>query len=71
MFLFDSYDFLGLKPFIEQDDSNKILYDTEKFNEKDNIVTLVTVTFSRKNYEKLSQNEVFKLSSTAADLFYF
>ena len=37
---------------------NKILYDTKKFNEKDNIVTLVTVTFSRKNYHKLSQNEV-------------
>ena len=37
---------------------NKILYDTKKFNKKDNIVTLVTVTFSRKNYHKLSQNEV-------------
>ena len=28
------------------------------------------VTFSRKNYEKLNQNEVLKLSSTAADLFH-
>ena len=37
---------------------NKILYDTKKFNKKENIVTLVTVTFSRKNYHKLSQNEL-------------
>ena len=28
------------------------------------------VTFSRKNYEKLNQNEVLKLSSIAADLFH-
>ena len=73
MFLFDSYGFLGLKAFMKQDDGdviNKILYDTKKFKKIDNIVTLVTVTFSRKNYEKLSQNEVLKLSSTAADLFH-
>ena len=34
--------------FIEQDDGdiiNKILYNTKKFNKKDNIVTLVMVTF--------------------------
>ena len=51
LFLFDSYDFSGFKAFIEQDDGdiiNKILYDTKKFNKKDNIVTLITVTFSRK-----------------------
>ena len=43
--------FLCFKAFIEQDDGsviNKILYDTKKFNKKDNIVTLVTVTFSTK-----------------------
>ena len=28
------------------------------------------VTFSRKNYEKLNQNEILKLSSIAADLFH-
>ena len=72
LFLFDSYGFLGFTVFIEQDDGdiiNKILYNTKKFIKKDNIVTLVTVTFSRKNCEKLNQNEVLKLSSTAADLF--
>ena len=50
LFLFDSYGFLGFKAFIEEDDGgiiNTILYDTKKFNKKDNIVTLVTVTFSK------------------------
>ena len=73
LFLFDSYGFLGFKAFIEQDDCgliNKILYNTKKFNKNDNIVNLVTVTFSGENYEKLSQNQITKLISTAADLFY-
>ena len=55
LFLFNSYGFLGFKAFIEQDDGdiiNKILYDTKKIIKKDNVVTLVAVTFSRKNYEK-------------------
>ena len=57
MFLFDSYGFLGFKAFIEQDDGiiiNRTLYDTKNLNEKDNIVTLVTVSFSGENYEKIS-----------------
>ena len=65
LFLFDSYGFLGFKAFVQQDDGdiiNNILYDPKKFCEKDNIVTLVTVTFSRENYVKLSQNETSKLS---------
>ena len=55
LFLFNSYGFLGFNAFIEQDDGdiiNKILYDTKKIIKKDNVVTLVAVTFSRKNYEK-------------------
>ena len=69
MFLFDSYGFLDFKAFIEQGDGimiNKILYNSKKFNGKDNILTLVKVTFSR----ELSQNEISKLSSMAADLFH-
>ena len=31
---------------------------------------MVTVTFSRKNYEKLSQNQILNLSSMAVDLFH-
>ena len=69
MFLLDSYGFLSFKAFIEQDDGdiiNKILYDTKKFKKEDSIRTLVTVTFSRENYEKLSQNKIWKLTSMAA-----
>ena len=65
LFLFDNYGFLGFKAFVQQDDGdiiNKILYDKKKFCKKDNIVNLVTVTFSRENYGKLSQNETSKLS---------
>ena len=72
-FFFDSYGFTGFKVFIEKDDHdiiNKILYDTKKFNKDDVIVTLITLTFSRGNYEKLSKNQVSKLSPTAANLFH-
>ena len=51
LFLFDSYGFLGFKAFVQQghgDIINKILYDTKKFCKKDNIVTLVKVTFQEK-----------------------
>ena len=72
-FLFDSCGFTGFKAFIEQDDhdiTNKILYDTKKFNKGDDIVTLIMLTFLLKKYKKLSKNEVLKLSPTAADLFH-
>ena len=40
LLLFDSHVFLGLKAFLEQDEgdlTNKILWDTKKFNKKDNM----------------------------------
>ena len=69
---FNSYGFLGFKAFIKQDDGNinKILYYTKNFIKKDNIVAIVAVTFSKEKYEKLSQNEISRLSSMAADLFH-
>ena len=69
LFWFDSCGYLGFKAFIDQDDGdiNKNFYDTKKFNKKENIVTLVIVTFSKD--EKLSQNKIIKPSSMAADLF--
>ena len=57
--------------FTEHDDHdiiNKILYNTKKFNKDDDIATLITLTFSRENFEKLSKNKIWKLSPTAADL---
>ena len=73
LFLFDSYGFIGFKVLIEQDDSNIIniiLRNAKEFNKDGSIVTLITVTFSRENYEKLSQNEILKLSSMGANLFH-
>ena len=69
IFLFDSFGFEGSKEFILQDDQkvlNKILYDTEKFNKKDNKITLITVRFSMKEYEKIKNTN--RLSETAIDL---
>ena len=68
LFLFDSFGFTSFKAFIEQDESDiisRILY-----NILYNIVTLITLTFSKENYEKLSKNEISKLSPKAADLFH-
>ena len=71
--MFDSYEFTGLKAFIIQENRKtvgKILYDVQKFNRKDNIVTLVSLKFSINAYRNLSHTEILELSSTAADLFH-
>ena len=55
IFLFDSFGFEGFKEFILDDDRNilnKILYGIEKFDKKDNKVTLITLKFSILGYEK-------------------
>ena len=73
LFLFDSYGFTGFKIFITDDDKstiNKILYSINKFNKKDDIVTLISLTFSVDAYENLNLSELTKLSATAADLFH-
>ena len=49
IFLFDSFGFKCFKEFVLQNDQkvlNKILYDFEKFNKKDNEITLITLKFS-------------------------
>ena len=56
IFLFDSFGFEGFKEFILDDDRNilnKILYGIEKFDKKDNKVTLITLKFSMLEYEKI------------------
>ena len=49
LLLFDSYEFIGFKVFILSHDKaivDKILYNVNNFNQKDNKINLVTVTFS-------------------------
>ena len=69
VFLFNSFGFQGFKEFILQDDQkilNKVLYDIEKVNEKDNKVTLITLKFSMQEYEKIKNKN--RLSETTIDL---
>ena len=58
--------FEGFQIFIIQDDQkvlNKILYDIEKFNKKDNKFTVITLRFSMKYYEKIKNMNRFSKST--------
>ena len=65
IFLFDSFGFDGFKELLLQDDKrvlNKILYGIKKFEKKDSKITVVTLTFSMEEYEKIKN--VNRLSET-------
>ena len=69
IFLFDSFEFKGFKEFILQDDQkvlSKILYDIEKFNKRDNKITLIFLKFFMQEHEKI-KNKI-RLSETTIDL---
>ena len=58
LFLFDSEGFQGFKYFIADNDYptiNKLLYNLNKFNKKDNKIDLVSLKFSSKIYHKLTE----------------
>ena len=69
-FLFDSFGFEGFKEFILKDDQkilNKILHGIEKFNKRDNKITLIiTRKFFMQEHEKIKNMN--GLSETAIDL---
>ena len=67
--MFDSFGFESFEEFVIQDDwkiINKIFYGVEKFDKKDNKITLVTLRFSISQYKKLKNFD--KLSKMAVDL---
>ena len=69
IFLFDSFRFEDSKEFFFKDDHkvlNKILYGIEKFNKRDNKITLITLKFSMQEYEKIKNMN--RLSETTIDL---
>ena len=69
IFMFDNFGFEGFKEFVIQDDQkiiNKIFYGVQKFDKKDNQITLVTLKFSIPEYKKLKSFD--KLSETTVDL---
>ena len=73
LLLLDSKGFEGFKLFILSNDEaliDKLLYDVNKFNNKDNKINLVTVQFSLPAYEKLKESELKSLTTTAQDLFH-
>ena len=67
--MFDSFGFEGFKEFVIQDNQNiisKIFHGVEKFDKKDNKITLVTLKFSVPEYKKLKNSD--KLYKTTVDL---
>ena len=69
IFLFDSFGFEAFTEFIVDNDRNilnKTLYGIEKFNKRDNKITLITLKFSMLEYEKSRKKN--RLCDTAIDL---
>ena len=71
IFSSDSFGFEGFKEFILQDDRktlNKIPYRIKRFEKSDNKVTIITLTFSMNEYEKIKNAN--QLSTPTQDLFH-
>ena len=69
IFLFDSFGFTGFKKFVIDNDVNilnKILFGLQKFQKKDRKITIITVKFSMKEYEKIKNEH--RLRPTTQDL---
>ena len=69
IFLFDSFGFTGFTKFIIDNDINilnKILFGIQKFKRKDQKVTIISLKFSMKEYEKIKPGH--RLRETTQDL---
>ena len=69
IFLFDSFGFTGFKKFVIDNDVNilnKILYSLQKFQKKDQKITIITIKFSMKEYENIKNEH--RLRQTTQDL---
>ena len=69
IFLFDSFGFEGLKKFIIDNDKkllNKVLFNLNKFRKNDRKITLISLTFSMREYEKIK--DLKELRTTTQDL---
>ena len=68
IFLFDSFGFEGLKKFIIDNDKkllNKVLFNLNNFKKSDRKITLISLKFSMREYEKISDKQ---LKTTTQDL---
>ena len=69
IFLFDSFGFTGLKKFIIDNDEkilNKVLFNLKKVKQNDKKITLISLTFSMNQYEKIK--DLNELRTTTQDL---
>ena len=69
IFLFDSFGFTGFTKFIIDNDINilnKILFGIQKLKKKDQKVTIISLKFSMKEYEKIKTGH--RLRETTQDL---
>ena len=69
IFLFDSFGFEGFKKFIIDNNKrvlNKVLFGLNKFEKRDRKITLISVKFSRSEYEKIKDTK--QLKTTTQDL---
>ena len=69
IFLFDSFGFEGLKRFIIDNDRkllNKVLFNLNRFEKNDRKITLISLTFSMQEYEKIK--DLKQLRTTTQDL---
>ena len=69
IFLFDSFGFEGLKKFIIDNDRkllNKVLFNLNRFKQNDRKITLISITFSMQEYEKIK--DLKQLKTTTQDL---
>ena len=73
LLLFDSKGFQGFKYFIvdgHYSTINRLLYNLDKFNKRDNNLNLASPKFSIETYYKLKEREISKLTETAKDFFH-
>ena len=68
--LFDSFEFVGFKQFIVDNDKNiidKMLFSLEEFNKKDVKINFVSLTFSIESYKKIKEKSLDNLTDAAKD----
>ena len=71
--LFDSFEFVGFKQFIVDNDKNiidKMLFSLEEFNKKDVKINFVSLTFSIESYKKIKEKSLDNLTNAAKDFFH-
>ena len=73
IFLFDSFGFEGLKKFIIDNDKkllNKVLFNLNKFGKNDRKITLISLTFSMREYEKIKDLKELRTTQDLLHLMY-